>query len=256
MNKKEYSVHELADLSGVSVRTLHYYDQIGLLSAQRKKNNYRSYCSSEVDRLHQILLYKELGMGLGVIKEALDQPDFDATKALEEHVAKLKEQRSRLDRLIAGAEKTLVHSEKGTKMTDEEKFEGFKKQLINENEQRYGSEIRKRYGDDEVDASNAKLMGLTKEQYENSQALAIEIRECLAQAMKEKDPGGRAAQKACDLHRQWLSYYWKEGVYNKQRHLGLGEMYVADDRFRAYYDQETPGTAELLRDALRIYCAE
>lgn len=255
--KNTYSVHELAELSGVSVRTLHYYDEIELLQPTRRDNNYRSYGAAEVNRLQQILLYREIGVGLAMIKEILDDPTFEMKKALSEHLVSLQAQKNRLECLIASVEKTLAAHERKTAMSDKEKFEGFKKKLIEENEAKYGEEIREKYGDDQVDASNAKMMGLSEEQYQRMQEMAEEIMVLLAKGLeKGGDPAGEEAQQACDLHRQWLGFTWKDGMYNKQAHLGLGEMYVADDRFKAYYDKEVPGTAEFLRDALRIYCAE
>lgn len=251
-----YSVHEIAELSGVSVRTLHYYDEVGLLNPQRRDNKYRSYGSKEVDRLQQILLYREIGMNLSVIKDVLDDPSFDMKKALGEHLNALQAQKTRIEKLISSVEKTLESKTKETKMSDKERFEGFKKKLIEENEEKYGKEIREKYGDEEVDASNAKLMGLSEDQYKRSQEIEVEIREALAKAMEAGDPSGELAQKACDLHRQWLTMFWKDGQYSKQAHLGLAEMYVADDRFKEYYDKETPGTAEFLRDAMKVYCAE
>lgn len=141
-------------------------------------------------------------------------------------------------------------------MENEEKFEGFKQRLIDENEEKYGKEIREKYGDEEVDASNAKLMGLSEEQYKLSQEIDQKMKAALLKAIDDEDPSGDAAQEACDLHRQWLGFFWKEGKYNKQAHLGLGQMYVSDDRFKAYYDEIAPGAAEFLLEALTVYCAE
>lgn len=254
--EQRYTVHELAELSGVSVRTLHYYDEIGLLQPGRRDNNYRSYGSDEVDRLQQILLYREIGMGLATIRDILANPEFDRKAALSGHLDALRTQRNRLDDLIVNVEKTLASEEGGTAMSDGEKFEGLKKKLVDENEKKYGTEIREKYGDEEVDASNAKLMGLTEEQFKQSQAIDAEMKTLLAVAKEGGDPSSEEAQRACDLHRQWLGYFWKEGMYSKQSHLGLGEMYVSDDRFKAHYDSEVPGTAEFFRDALKVYCAQ
>ncbi len=160
--KTSYSVHALAELSGVSVRTLHHYDAIGLLNPKRADNNYRIYGADEVDRLQQILLYREVGMSLSEIGHVLDGDAFDAERALEEHLVRLVEQRERTNTLIASVEKTLAAQKGITKMEDGEKFEGFKTKLVEENEKQYGKEIREAYGDDAVEASNAKLMGSTK----------------------------------------------------------------------------------------------
>jgi len=137
-------------------------------------------------------------------------------------------------------------------MTDNEKFEGFKQSLIDENEKQYGSEIREKYGDKAIEESNAALKGLTKEQYEKSEQLRLTLEETLKAAFVTGDPAGELAQKACDIHRQWLCVFYPG--YNKEYHMGLGEMYVSDDRFRANYDKLAPGCTEFLRDAINIYC--
>ena len=137
-------------------------------------------------------------------------------------------------------------------MITQEKFEGFKQALIIENEQKYGAEVRARYGDKVLDEANAKIEGLSKKQYEESERLRLEFEETLKAALKTGNPAGELAQKACTLHQQWLSVYYPH--YSKEYHLGLGEMYVADERFRAYYDKLAPGCTEFLREAINIYC--
>ncbi|MNJ54765.1 HTH-type transcriptional activator TipA [compost metagenome] len=136
-------------------------------------------------------------------------------------------------------------------MTDKEKFEGFKQGLINENEQKYGREIREKYGDEKVDQSNMKLRGMTEEQYENMTRLEEELKRTLAEAYKTGDPASEIAQRAADLHKQWLCCSWNE--YSPEAHAGLAQMYVDDERFTAYYDVEQPGTTEFLRDAILIF---
>ena len=140
-------------------------------------------------------------------------------------------------------------------MEDEEKFGAFKQGLVDENEQRYGKEVRERWGDDAADASNAKLMGMSVEQYHRTQKLEQGVKDALLAAMAAGDPTGEDAHRAADLHRQWLCEFWKDGTYSKAAHLGLAEMYVADDRFKAYYEAVAPGAAEFLRDAIKAYCA-
>ena len=141
-------------------------------------------------------------------------------------------------------------------MKDYEKFEGFKQKLVDENEREYGKEVRSKYGNEAVDASNKKLMNMTKEQYEEVQRLSEEINATLAEAMKSGDPAGELAQKACQLHKQWLCMFWPEDTYTKEAHKGLGRMYVEDERFKAYYDSIAEGCAEFLSKALDVYCAE
>lgn len=251
----EYTVQKLAQMAGVSSRTLRYYDEIGILKpARTNSSGYRIYGQQEVDRLQQILFYRELGISLDQIKEIISAPAFDAADALKEHREKLLEKRKQLDLLITNVEKTIASAEGRTTMSDKEKFEGFKKKMIEDNEEQYGKEIREKYGDETVDKSNAKLMNMTQEEHEAVTKLAEEVNTALAEAMQTGDPAGELAHKAADLHKQWITFYWSE--YSKEAHAGLAEMYVADERFKAYYDKIRPGAAEFLRDAINIYTGQ
>jgi len=248
----EYTVQKLAKLAGVSPRTLRYYDEIGILKPARiNSSGYRIYGQSEVDKLQQILFYRELGVALDKIKEILNSPSFDSIKALREHREKLLKKREQIDLLIANVEKTIALREGRIEMSDKEKFEGFKQRMIDENEKKYGKEIREKYGDDTVDKSNAKFLNMTEEQYEEFKKLEVLLNETLKEAFETGDPAGELAQKAAHLHKQWLSYTWPS--YSKEAHAGVAQMYVDDERFKAYYDKEQPGMAEFLRDAIFIY---
>jgi DNA-binding transcriptional MerR regulator len=202
--------------------------------------------------LQQILFYKELGFSLDDIKKLLQSTDFDRGRAFLSHLAELHIKRQRLDALIQNVTKSLAEMKGEIVMTDNEKFDGFKKDLIYENEKKYGAEIRVKYGDKTVDESNAHLMGMTKEQYDDGERLRIELDEALKSALETGNPAGEEAQKACEFHRQWLEFY--NPNYSMEYHKGLGEMYVADERFKAYYEKIAPGCAEFLRDAINIYC--
>lgn len=248
----EYSINRLAAMAGVSARTLRYYDEIALLSPRRVNNGYRVYGRSEVDRLQQILFYRALGLGLEEIKALLDAGDFDASAALQGHLSALREKKVQLEQLIANVEKTIAASKGEIMMSDREKFEGFKRRLIEENEEKYGREVREKYGEAAVEASNAKLMGLTAEAYQRTQDLSNQINEGLKAAFEQGDPGSAQAQAVCALHREWLGHFW--GHYSKEAHLGLAQTYVDDPRFKAYYDAAAPGCAEFLYEALKIYC--
>jgi DNA-binding transcriptional MerR regulator len=248
----EYTVQKLGSLAGVSTRTLRYYDEIGILKPARvSSSGYRIYGEAEVNRLQQILFYRELGVSLDSIKDIVTAPSFDGASALKEHREKLLEKRNQLDTLIANVDKTIASTEGRIKMSNKEKFEGFKKMMIDDNEKKYGKEIREKYGKDTVEKSNAKMMNMTEEQYDEVTKLAEEVTSTLAEAFKNGDPASDIAQKAADLHKKWLTFYWSE--YSKEAHAGLAQMYVDDERFTAYYDKEQPGTAEFLRDAVFIY---
>jgi DNA-binding transcriptional MerR regulator len=248
----EYTVQKLGKLSGISTRTLRYYDEIGILKPARiNSSGYRIYGEAEVDMLQQILFYRELGMSLESIKSVVTSPDFDGIKALREHRAKLLDKKLQLDTLISNVDKTIKLKEGRIEMSDKEKFEGFKNNMIEENEKKYGKEAREKYGDEAINKSNKKLKGMTQEEYDKITKLGTEVTETLTEAFKTGDPAGELAQKAADLHRQWLSFYWDS--YSKEAHAGIAQMYVDDERFTAYYDKEQPGTAAFLRDAILIY---
>ncbi|MGG1631727.1 MerR family transcriptional regulator [Rossellomorea sp. NRS-1567] len=251
----EYTVKKLGEIAGVSTRTLRYYDEIELLKpARTNSSGYRIYGQKEVDRLQQILFYKELGVGLDEIKDILDDPGFDATHALMEHRGELLARREQLDRLIANVDKTLRVKEGRITMSDKEKFEGFKEKMVEDNEKKYGKEVRGKYGDKAVDESNARVMNMSQEDHEKVTQLEKEIKQSLGEAFQTGDPASDAAQKAADLHKQWISFYW--GHYSKEAHAGLAQMYVDDERFKAYYDAEQEGMAEFLRDAIHIYTGQ
>lgn len=249
----EYTIQKLAHLAGISTRTLRYYDQIGLLSpARTNEAGYRIYGTKEVDVLQQILFYKEMGLELAQIKEAIQDAEFDSLAALHSHLEKLIEKRRQIDLLIENVKKTIGKEEGKNKMSDQEKFEGFKKELVEKNEQKYGKEVREKYGDEVVDQSNANMMGLTEEQYTHMQKLGEKINLLLEEAVKnheyvEDEIGERVAL----LHKEWLGYTWQ--TYSTQAHRGLVQMYVLDERFKAYYDKNVEGCAEFLKQAVEYH---
>jgi len=251
----EYTVNKLSKMSGVSARTLRYYDEIGLLKPVRvASSGYRLYGQGEIDTLQQILFYRELGFPLDEIKNILYAPDFDKREAFQCHLSELSKKRERLDALINNVITSMSAMKGEFAMADNEKFEGFKQTLVSENEKKYGSEIRDKYGDDAINASNAKLKGLTQEQYDQGERLRMSYEEKLKLAFETGNPAGELAQAACDLHRQWLLVFYPN--YSKEYHKGLGEMYVADDRFKANYEKIALGCTEFFRDAINIYCGE
>lgn len=137
-------------------------------------------------------------------------------------------------------------------MKEQEGFEGFQKNLVLENEAQYGREVREKYGDAVVDASNAKLLAMSKAEHEDVETLSRRFHETLLAAMATGDPFSPLAQETCALHKEWLCHYWSG--YSKEAHRSLAEGYVTDLRFKKHYDAIAEDSAEFLRDALRIYC--
>jgi DNA-binding transcriptional MerR regulator len=248
----EYTVNKLSKLAGISTRTLRYYDEIGILKPARiNSSGYRIYGQSEINMLQQILFYKELGLPLDSIKYIITSPAFDGNQALIQHHHELLEKRKQLDSLILTIEKTITSSKGEIKMTDKEKFEGFKEKLVEANEDKYGKEIREKYGVETVDKSNKMFQNMNKEDFDKFTSLGNEINLTLLEAFKTGDPSSDIAQKVAQLHKDWLNYTWPN--YSKEAHVGLAQIYVDDERFTAYYDKEQPGLAVFLRDAIVLF---
>ena len=249
----EYTINKLAKLSGVSTRTLRYYDELGLLSPARiSSNEYRIYGEKENTRLQQMLFYRELGVSLEEIRNILASKDFDGLSALESHLTALLARREQLDLLVANVEKTIKTMKGEMIMSDQEKFEGFLQKLADHNERQYGEEAREKYGDERINRSNTKVLNMSKEQFVELEMLTEDLNEILKAAFEQGDPASVLAQKACELHKKWLCFYWED--YSKEAHKGVTQMYVDDPRFTAYYDKIAPGCAVFLRDAVAIYC--
>lgn len=253
----KYKVNELAKLSGISPRALRYYNQIGLLMPEKVDlNGYRIYGQAQVDKLQQILFYRELGVALEDIKQILSSSDYDGEKTLECHLSALQKKKEQIEILIQNVSKTICSRKEGIIMSDKEKFEGFKQEKINENEALYGKEIRNKYGDELVNSANTTFKSMSKEQWQNAEELSSLINQTLLEAFVQGDPSSDVAQRACDLHRQWLCMFWKEGTYSKEAHNALADGYVADKRFTAYYDKIGKGCTKFFRDAIAIYCSK
>ena len=134
-------------------------------------------------------------------------------------------------------------------MDDKEKFEGMKRELVEDNERTYGQEVRERWGDAAVDGANRKMLNLSKDQFARFQELGRRINEELEDAVRAgADPTGPAGARLCALHKEWLDYTWS--FYSPEAHKGLAEMYVADERFTSYYDEVVKGCTAWLRDAV------
>lgn len=235
-------IHELAKLSGVSTRTLRYYDEIGLLVPLKKEDTgYRVYNQQQIDRLQQILFYRELDMPLAQIKEILDSKKFEQLESLRHHHEALQQRQQHVNRLLETITLTIQSIEEGIIMTNEQKFEAFKQQVIDDNEKKYGKEAREKHGEESVLASYGMVKNMTEEQYEAAQQLEKMLLERLGEAMEEGNPTSELALEVAELHKRWLSFYWPK--YTKEAHAGLAQIYLADERFIAYYDSRVAPNA-------------
>lgn len=251
----EYGIREVSELAGVSARTLRYYDEIGLLKPCRiSESGYRFYGERELELLQQILFYRERGFDLKEIRKALYQENFDILSALEEHLLELEKQQTLVEEMIATVKQTIAAKKGEVQMSQREKFEVFKKNLIDENEKTYGTEIREKYGHERVEESNRKMLHMSQADWEHFKRLEQEILEKLQSAVQAAAAADSVeAKEVVALHREWLCMTWPKNRYSPEAHKGLAAMYVADERFRKYYDTEVEGCAKLLVQAIRYW---
>lgn len=239
-------------MAGISSRTLRYYDKIELLKPFEINNSgYRSYSEFEVDRLQQIMFYKERGLSLKVIASIINVEEFDVNEALKSHYREIQVEIKRLEALLTTVKRTIDDKEGKKKMKDSEKFKGFKKEMIEENELKFGKEIRDKYGSDMIEKSNEKFLNMKEETYNKIEELTIELNNTIKEAFDTGNPASEKAQEMCRLHKEWLMHYWTE--YSIEAHMGLVQMYVDDERFTKYYDEIAIGSAVFLRDAMKIF---
>lgn len=246
-----YSIGELAEIAGVSARTLRYYDQEGLLKPSCvNEAGYRFYGDQEVNLLQQILFYRKRGLELNRIRQIIYESDFDITGALEEHLSALEEQKEHIEDMIRMVRCSIMSMKGECQMSDREKFEAFKQRAVGEHERQYGREAREKYGDAEVDAAQRKVLNMSEEDWERFQNLGKEIRTRLNEAVSAGlGPDSEEAERIVMLHKEWLGMTWKK--YTEEAHRAMGNLYISDERFKLYYDRDMPGCAEFLEQAIR-----
>lgn len=239
---KRMKVSEVAKLIGISVRTLHYYDEIGLLEPDTiSENSYRLYSDRNLQRLQQILFFRELGFPLKEIKQILGSSNFDRIEALEMQRKMLQERRKKTDQLIATIDQTIQYEKGEIQMTKAERFKGF-----NFDHNEYEEEARERWGDDAVDASKGKMKKLNQTELE---AQMNERFRTLA-TIRHLDPMSEEAQAAIA---GWFKELNQIGNYSLEAFQGLGEMYVTDERFTKNIDQFGVGLAQFMCESMRVY---
>jgi len=239
------TVGELSRLTGITVRALHHYDEIGLVRpSQRSAAGYRLYDDDDVLRLQQVLVLRELGLALEEIAAALDTND--RASLLRRHRAALVEKRGQLDAMLAAVDAALAVMEERRVMTNDEMkkmFDGF-------DPARYEDEAKQRWGDTTAYAESARrTKSYGKAEWEEIKREADAIYGKLAALMRAGTPAGDpAVQAAVAEHRAHITRWFYP--CSEEIHRGLGEMYVADPRFTANLDKIATGFAQFLRDAI------
>lgn len=246
----DWSIQEVARLAGTTSRTLRHYDAVGLLHPTRVgAGGLRYYDRDAIVRLQRILLLRELGVGLGAIAEALDAQG-DERRALRTHLEWLRAEQERLARQVASVERTITALDKEEEIMADEMLDGF-------DHTQYKEEVEQRWGKDAYARSNDWWEGLGAEGQRDWRARAEQLgRDWIAAAQAGSDPAGPEAQALAARHAAWLGGIpgtpgAGTGRPPKEYLLGLGEMYVADERFAKNYGGVEGAT--FVRDALRVY---
>ncbi|MET7344090.1 MerR family transcriptional regulator [Streptomyces sp. NPDC087866] len=243
----EHSVGQVAGFAGVTVRTLHHYDSLGLLSpGGRSHAGHRRYDDADLDRLQQILFYRELGFPLDEIAALLDDPDADPQAHLRRQHALLSHRIEELQRMAAAVETAMEARRMGINLTPEEKFEVFG----DKDPEEHAEEAERRWGGTDTYAeSQRRTARYTKEDWQRIKAEVASWGERYDALMEAGEPAdGERATDLAEEHRLHICTWYYECTY--EIHRGLGEMYVADPQFKEFYDSMRPGLAEHLRDAI------
>lgn len=244
------TVKQLAGMSGVSVRTLHFYDEVGLLKpAYLGANGYRFYEEAQLLMLQQILFYRKLGFELKQIKRILRQPDFDKVAALESHRKVLRKNLAETRKLIETIDKTIEHLKGTKKMKSKELFEGFDPKQQAKHEQylidRYGDRMK-----ESIAESKKKVKDWTKANWEKSNAAFAKICQDLVQMMGRELPVDSAeAQAIIRRHYEWLKQFWTP---NREAYAGHSDLIVSSD-LRKAYEAHDPRLPEFVAAAIKVF---
>lgn len=250
VHKMKLKVKEVADLVGISVRTLHHYDDIGLLTPEGTTDSgYRLYSEKDLEMLQQILFFKELDFPLKRIKEIINSPSFDRQEALKLHRKMLIEKRKSLDTIISTIEQTIQHTEGKIHMTNEEKFSGF-----DFSQNPYEKEARERWGDEVIDKTNATIRRHSKKDEHTMNEKMNAIYSRLAE-LKDYPPESDEAQAGI---KEWHAFLNTNTGhhYSLDAFKGLGDMYISDERFTKNIDRFGDGLAKFMQEAMAIYAEE
>jgi MerR family transcriptional regulator, thiopeptide resistance regulator len=246
------NVGEVAALAGVTVRTLHHYDRIGLLSpSERTAAGYRRYTPSDLDRLHQVLVYRELGFPLEEIATLLDDPDADPVVHLRRQLALLRDRLERTQAMVAAVEKEMEARSMGISLTPEERFEVFGE----DDPSKYDTEAEERWGQtDAYKESRRRTSSYTKDDWLRIKEEGADVERRFAEALRSgAAPDSAQAMDVAEEHRQHISRWFYDCP--PEMHAGLGRMYVEDERFTAHYEQVAPGLAQYVSAAVQANAA-
>ena len=247
-----HTVGSVARMAGITVRTLHHYDEIGLLTpGGRSHAGYRRYDDADLERLQRILFFRELGFALDEIKTVMTDGGADASAHLRRQHAMLLDRIERLKRMAAAVEKAMEAHTMGINLTPEERFEVFGDFDPDE----HAAEVEERWGDsDPYRESSRRAASYTKADWERIKAQGAAAIEQVVDAMcAGKAADSPEAMAGAEAHRRQIDDAFYPCSY--EMHVGLAEMYLADPRFTATYEKIAPGLAQYLHDAIKANAA-
>jgi MerR family transcriptional regulator, thiopeptide resistance regulator len=239
------TVGAVASLTGVSVRTLHHFDHIGLVvPSVRTPAGYRGYTDADIERLHLVLVYRSVGLPLDEIRALLDDADADVLAHLQRQHTLLLEQADRLEHTIKAVEELMNAHREGIQLTAEEQVEIFGTTAFGEE---YAAEAEQRWGDtDAWKQSQQRVSTFSKQDWIDIKEENDALLEALAHAKRSGvEPGSTAADGLAARHRASIERYYECG---DEMHRCLVEMYLADERFTRYYDDVEPGLTQYVHD--------
>jgi DNA-binding transcriptional MerR regulator len=245
--KQARTVGAIARMAGITVRTLHHYDEVGLVvPGARTAAGYRLYGPAEVARLQEVLFFRELGFGLDEIAEIVARPDYDRASALARQRELLAARADRLHTMITAVDDAIDAEKRGTRMSDEEMLSVFGAFDPAE----YEEEARERWSDSEAYRDSVRrTAGYSAEDWERLGEEATEINDAFLALMAAGEPAdGAEAMAVAQRHREHISTWFYECT--PEIHAGLGRMYVADPRFTANIDAAGEGLAAYLSAAI------
>ncbi|NKB89329.1 MAG: MerR family transcriptional regulator [Acidobacteria bacterium] len=244
MSRRMYKVGEVAEVAKVTIRTLHHYDEIGLLSPSgRSGSGYRLYSETDIERLQHIRFYRDLGLALEEIRTTIEAEDFDARAALRAHRERLKSRLRETEALVATIDRTLRTMEGDGEMSAEERFAGFQPE-------EHAREAKERWGDsDSYKQSARRTAKYGKAEWEAIQAEADDIvARFVAPQGDGNAPTSNMGMALAEEYREHIDRWFY--ACTPQMHAGLGEMYVSDERFAAYYNKHADGLADYVCAAI------
>ena len=245
---KQYTVKQVADLSGITVRTLHHYDKTGLLkltSRSEKKHHY--YDENSLLRLQQILFYRELDFSLEQSRAILDDPEFDFIKALQSHRESLVQKHKRMNQLIQTVDQTLekIEGDRTMVLKDKDLYKGFDQEKID----LWNNEVDEKYDPEKVAESRRNVGKMSQDQFNDIQKEGDRVTLAISELI-DREAGTPEVQALVKEHHAWIENFY---TCPPEMYKGLGQLYIENPEFTAFYEKVKPGLAVFMCEAMGYF---